>query len=354
VYLRKITLIHFRNHGESNFLFNNKITCVVGKNGIGKTNLLDAVYYLCLTKSYLYADDKQNVKHNEDFFRLEGNMETDEGHFKIVCKYLSGRKKEFSVNEHIYAKLSEHVGRFPCVMICPADAEIITGGSEERRKVLDNTLSQTDPEYLNTLLQYNKVLAQRNAALKQFSERKKVDTSLLDIYNRTLVETGSCIYQKRLAAMEKILELYRTLSQQISPQPDSATLAFKSQLSGNNFQVLLEKNLEKDLALERTETGIHKDDIEFFLNNFPVKRYGSQGQQKTAMLSFKFAMYLYIKSKKGFCPLLLVDDVFDKLDRERSQNLMQLLLSDETGQVLITHTKSEDFAPSTRMEVVQM
>ncbi|MBX2902348.1 MAG: DNA replication and repair protein RecF [Chitinophagales bacterium] len=343
MFLSGIKLLNFRNHSESSFSFRKKITCIVGNNGVGKTNLLDAVYYLCLTKSYLFADDKQNVKHGADFFRLESSVEVAQLPVKLVCKYLGGRKKEFLVNDKPYVKLSEHIGQFPCVMICPADAEIITGGSEERRKVLDGTLSQTDADYLNVLLLYNKVLAQRNAALKQFGETGKVDYSLLGIYNEQLVSSGEEIFRKRAAAMEVIRACFAKIYAQISGTPSEAVLNYVSQLQQKSFKELLQANVQKDIVLERTEMGIHKDDVELLLQGYPVKRFGSQGQQKSFMLAYKLAMFLYIKQQKGFAPLLLVDDVFDKLDKLRSKNLLDFFNSPDTAQVLLSHTKANDF-----------
>jgi DNA replication and repair protein RecF len=327
---------------------------MVGNNGIGKTNLLDAVYYLCLTKSYLFADDKQNINYQSEFFRLQGTIEREGAIHKVVCKYAGGRKKEFLVDDSAYSKLSEHIGKFPCVMICPLDSEIVTGSSEERRKVIDSTLSQTDSDYLNNLVLYNKILAQRNAALKQFAESQKNDFALLEIYNKSLVETGNLIHQKRIAAFAEIESYFNAVYSKIANDNDQLSLNFKSQLNGNNFKELLEKNLQKDLVLERTEIGIHKDDIEFYLNKFPIKRFGSQGQQKSVMIAFKLAMFLFMKDKKGFAPILIIDDVFDKLDKVRCENLMHFLNSDATEQVLLSHTKDQDFEGFSFVDILKL
>lgn len=323
----------------------------MGNNGVGKTNLLDAVYYLCLTKSNLFADDKQNVAYESDFFRLEGSFKQNENDLNIVCKYSGGRKKEFAENEIAYTKLSEHIGKIPCVMICPADAQIITGGSEERRKVIDNTLSQTDAEYLNTLVLYNKTLAQRNAALKQFAESGKSDSNLIQIYDTRLVEYGNKIFEKRTAAFKRITPFFKGIYFQISNKTE-ALLNYRSQLIDDNFASLLHKSFQKDLILERTEMGIHKDDVEFLLDDFSVKRFGSQGQQKSFMLAFKLAMFLYIQSEKGFAPILLIDDVFDKLDKERGNNLINFFNSNQTGQVILSHTKMDDFKDISFVEII--
>lgn len=352
--VRDIKLNNFRNHSERSFAFEAKVTAIVGNNGTGKTNLLDAVYYLCLTKSNLYADDKQNVKHGSDFFRLEGNFELKNENTNVVCKYSGSRKKEFFFNEIPYTKLSEHIGKIPCVMICPADAEIVLGGSEERRKVIDNTLSQTDQQYLNNLVQYNKVLAQRNAALKQFAETGKTDKNLLTIYNEQLVAFGNYIFEKRAAAFKEILLYFKQVYSQISDAENEADFSYKSQLENNNFAELLEKNLQRDLILERTEIGIHKDDVEFFLHSFPLKRFGSQGQQKSFMLAFKLAMFLYLQAATKTTPILLVDDVFDKLDKKRGQNLLNFFNSDKTTQVILSHTKTEDFKEVNFVEILSI
>lgn len=354
MFLRDITLLNFRNHAKGKFSFKQKITSVVGNNGIGKTNLLDAVYYLCLTKSYLFADDKQNFHHTSDFFRLQGVIESGGAAHNIVCKYASGKKKEFFVDDVGYSRLSEHIGRFPCVMICPQDADVISGSSEERRRVLDNTLSQTDVDYLNNLVTYNKILAQRNAALKQFAESNKTDFALLEVYDKKLEEAGNLIYEKRIAAFEEIKRCFKTVYNQISSSADDMSLAFKSHLNGNSFAELLKSNLQKDLLLERTEMGIHKDDIEFNLNQYSIKRFGSQGQQKTVMIAFKLAMFLFIQSKKGFAPILIIDDVFDKLDKSRCKGLLNFLNSDATHQVLLSHTNEQDFNEMPFVDILKL
>lgn len=352
--VRDIKLNNFRNHKERSFSFEAKVTAIVGNNGVGKTNLLDAVYYLCLTKSNLYVDDKQNVKHGSDFFRLDGNFEFNNDNINVVCKYSGSRKKEFLINEIPYIKLSEHIGKIPCVMICPADAEIILGGSEERRKVIDNTLSQTDLQYLNNLLQYNKVLAQRNAALKQFAESGKTDTNLMAIYNEQLVSLGNYIFKKRATALEQILPYFKQVYSQISQAENEADFTYKSQLENNNFAEILEKNFQRELILERTEIGIHKDDIEFLLHTLPLKRFGSQGQQKSFMLAYKLAMFLYIQTTTNIFPILLIDDVFDKLDKKRGNNLLKFLNSNKTEQVILSHTKADDFSEINFVDIKQI
>ncbi|MCS6818703.1 MAG: DNA replication and repair protein RecF [Chitinophagales bacterium] len=352
MFLKQIKLVNFRNHAESNFRFNNKITCVVGNNGVGKTNLLDAIYYLCLTKSYLYPDDKLNVRYGCDFFRLEGTFNHNDEILHVVCKYVSGRKKEFSCNNTIYVKLSDHIGRIPCIMICPADGEIITGGSEERRKAIDITLSQTDTNYLNALMQYNKILAQRNAALKNYVESGKKDFSLIEIYSNQLIAPSNYIYQKRKEVFTGLSEIFKETYYSISGSSERVNIDYKSQLHDSDLQSLLIRNRQKDIELQRTESGIHKDDFDMMLENYPVKRFGSQGQQKSFLLAFKLSLYHYISVEKSIKPILLVDDVFDKLDKQRSQRLIDYFSNDRMGQIFLTHTKGEDFIHHSAAELI--
>ena len=343
MFLDSLKLTCFRNHAESSVDFSSKLSCITGNNGTGKTNLLDAVYFLCLTKSNLYSTDQQSIRFGADFLRIEGSFNSNEFAQKVVCRFQTGKRKEFFVNEVPYTKLSEHIGAFPCMMISPGDADIIIGGSEDRRKVIDSTLSQTDSEYLELLVQYNKLLAQRNAALKQFAESGRIDKNLLLSYDMRLIPIGEKVFAKRKHALLEIQPLFETCYEQISLNRDAVSIQYLSQLEGKSFQELMNNSLQKDLILQRTDTGIHKDDVDLQINLVSAKKFGSQGQQKSVLIALKLALFQYIKKQKGFAPILLVDDIFDKLDRDRGNALIEILSSDLTGQVIISHTKREDF-----------
>jgi DNA replication and repair protein RecF len=338
VFLSKIALLNFKNHQNLSLSFKNKINCLIGNNGTGKTNLLDAIYYLCLTKSYFNQTDLQNILFKRDFFRLEGTFEKEGKKFEIVYKLQANKRKELSVNDSPVPRLSEHVGNFPVIIISPDDSQLITGGSEERRRFLDNSISQVNHEYLDLLILYNKVLVQRNAALKRFAETQKVDKALIESYNRQMIGAGIKIYEARKIALEKIYPVFKDFYRQISYERETVGLTYNSQLNEKPFDQLLEESFQKDLILQRTDAGIHKDDIDFFLETNRIKKFGSQGQQKSFIISIKFAQYDFIKKSKNYKPLLLIDDLFDKLDNDRSRKLVEMIAGDDFGQVFISDT----------------
>jgi len=311
---------------------------------MGKTNLLDAIYYLCLTKSYFNSTDQQNILFDRDFFRLEGKLHKEGHPFDIVYKLASNKRKELIVNDSPLPRLSEHIGHFPAIIISPDDSLLITGNSDERRRFLDNTISQVNHEYLDRLISYNKVLAQRNASLKRFAETRHVDRSLIETYDQQLIGLGNQIYEARKVVMGKLYPLFQKFYKQLSFEREGVSFTYNSQLNETPFNELLARNFDRDIMLQRTDAGIHKDDIEFSLssagNNTPVKikRFGSQGQQKSFIISIKFAQYEFIRQSKTFKPFLLIDDIFDKLDNDRSQKLVELIAGDEFGQVFLTDT----------------
>jgi len=338
VFLRKLTLLNFKNHPQRDFVFSKKINSVIGNNGIGKTNMLDAVYYLCLTKSYFSSNDAQNILFSKDFFRLHGLCEHDDSTYEIVYKLQSGRKKDLVVNDVNVPKMSQHIGQFPVVMIAPDDNLLILGGSEERRRFIDSTISQVNPAYLEWLMQYNKILAQRNAALKDFAEKNSFDKTLLETYNIRLSSLGTSIYDARKIVIEKLQPIFKKMYADLSLERDAVRFNYVSQLHDKPLAVLLEENLKRDLILQRTESGIHKDDIDFFMNDQKIKRFGSQGQQKSFVIALKFCEFQFIAEAKGFKPLLLIDDIFDKLDPDRSKQLISMIASENFGQVFLTDT----------------
>ena len=305
---------------------------------MGKTNLLDSIYYLCMTKSHFGTPDLAVVKHETDFLRLEGHFCNDEKKEKIVAKVIPRKKKEFERNDVPYNKLAEHIGLLPIVFIAPNDTAIILEGSEVRRRFMDNTLSQLDPLYLNHLLTYNKVLKQRNAALKQFGETHRYNSELIQTYDQQLIPSGLFIFQRRQVFMENFRPLLIEMHQVISGKTESVDCQYNSGLESVPFADLLVAASERDRILQRTTKGIHKDDLVFSIDAYPLKRFASQGQLKTFVLALKLAQYRLLEAHKKKSPLLLLDDIFDKLDSQRVRHLLQLLLKSNFGQIFITDT----------------
>jgi DNA replication and repair protein RecF len=352
VFLSKIALLNFKNHESLGLNFTRKINCLIGNNGVGKTNLLDAIYYICLSKSYLNSVDQQNILFKKDFFRLQASITRQGETFEIVFKLPASKRKELTVNDVPVPKLSEHVGSFPVIIISPDDNLLISGGSEERRRFIDNTISQVNHEYLDQLILYNKVLAQRNAALKSFAETRKVDKPLIESYDSQLVGAGIKIYEARKVVVQKLFPVFQAYYKLLSFEREAVNFNYNSQLNEKPFDELLKENFQRDVTLQRTDAGIHKDDIEFFMSArgstdsntviqdaiSRVKKFGSQGQQKSFIISIKFAQFDFIKRSKGFKPLLLIDDIFDKLDNDRSHQLISLIAGEDFGQVFITDT----------------
>lgn len=339
--VQDISLIQFKNYFTQTFTFTERVTGICGKNGIGKTNLLDAVYYLCFTKSYFTKSDAQNVQQGLNGFRLEGNFLLNNEPHKLVSILRETGKKEFSDNDKLYSRLSEHIGKFPAVMIAPDDVQIITGGSEERRHFMDALLCQTDQQYLQQLIQYNKILLQRNSSLKQFAEQRRVDHHLLEVLDQQLVKAGEYVFLQRKDFLQKFIVLVRRFYKQISGEDYVIDINYDSQLLGNSFANGLHLSKEKDLLLQRTNIGIHKDDIELKLFDKPFKQIASQGQRKSLLFALKLAEFETLQKTKGFAPILLLDDVFEKLDENRMNNLLHWVCVHNNGQVLLTDTHHE-------------
>lgn len=339
MFLSKISLLNFKNHASLSLNFSKKINCFIGNNGVGKTNILDAIHYLCLTKSYFNSVDQQNIRFGSDFFRLDGAFLKAGEKFSVCYKLPPNKRKELSVNETIMPKLSDHIGEFPCIIISPDDSQLVLGSSEERRKFLDSTISQVNHEYLEWLMVYNKLLTQRNAALKHFADTHTVDKQLLETYDRQLIPIGSKIHEARRVMIDKLRPVFQKFYKQISLERELVSFEYSSQLNERPFNELLESNLKRDVLLQRTEAGIHKDDLDFNIGQSKMKKFGSQGQQKSFIIAMKFAQYELIKQSKLFKPLLLIDDIFDKLDNDRSQKLIELVAGSDFGQVFITDTE---------------
>jgi DNA replication and repair protein RecF len=311
---------------------------ISGANGVGKTNLLDGIYYLCFTKSYFSRSDTSNVLSGAMGFRIEGELERMNEPHKVVCILRETGKKEFSVDEDLYEKLSYHVGRFPCVFIAPDDVRMITEGSEERRRYIDAILSQTDAEYLQRLMNYNRILQQRNSYLKSMAETRHGDASLLDVYDSQLYNDGYYVFRKRKHFLSECIALVKQFYNRISGTEEDVELIYDSQLHKWEFAELLKANREKDMYLQRTTSGIHKDDIQISLNKQIFKNIASQGQRKSMLFALKLAEFEFLKTNKGFAPLLLLDDVFEKLDELRMHNLLDWVCVKNEGQIFITDT----------------
>ncbi|MFT4092314.1 MAG: DNA replication and repair protein RecF [Niabella sp.] len=339
--LRSISLLQFKNYTNRSFEFHKKITGICGNNGVGKTNILDAIHYLCFTKGYFSSSDAVNVQQGTKGFRIEGQFIKNDIPETAVCILRENTKKEFLVNDEAYDKFSQHIGRYPCVVIAPDDAILITGGSEERRTFLDALLSQLNAEYLQNLIQYNKVLQQRNSLLKSMAESGRADTELLHILNDQLIKPGNFIFEKRSHFLVSFLPKVKRLYADIAQKEEALTILYDSRLLETSFETLLIASENKDRLLQRTTTGIHRDDIVLQLNGQPFKNIASQGQRKSLLFALKLTELDVIFAEKKLMPLLLLDDVFEKLDEDRISNLLQKVCIENQGQVFITDTNKE-------------
>jgi DNA replication and repair protein RecF len=338
MFLKNISLVNFKNFEGLELSFNPKINCLVGDNGEGKTNLLDAIYYLTFCKSFLNSVDSQNVKTDEIFLLTQGEFDKDGKNYHVHCGIKKGQKKIFKLNKKEYEKLADHIGEFPLVIISPSDRDLITEGSDLRRKFLDGILAQYDKLYLETLLQYNKVLSQRNALLKYFSKERTFSAEQLEVWDVQLVSLGEVILQKRIELTKAFIPVFQKYYQKISESKEEVGLDYQSQLIGSDFQALLLGVVQKDIQRQFSNVGIHKDDLLFTLKGDPVKKFASQGQQKTYLIALKLAQLEFLKEIKKQTPILLLDDIFDKLDENRVGQLLELVNSNEFGQIFITDT----------------
>ena len=341
MYLKKIALFNYKNFSEVNFEFDTKINCFVGKNGIGKTNVLDAIYHLAYGKSYFNPLAVQNIKHGEEFFVIDGEFEKQNRSEQIVCSLKKGSKKILKRNGKQYDKFSEHLGFIPLVIISPADRDLIIEGSETRRKFIDSVISQLDAVYLQELIKYQKILNQRNALLKYFALNHVFDSDTLSIYNEQLNGFGQTIFEKRKQFILDFLPIFNKHHQAITGSEETVQLVYESQLFENDLLTLLQENTNKDRALHYTSVGIHKDDLLFEIDQYPIKKFGSQGQQKSYLIALKLAQFEFIKKQSGENPILLFDDIFDKLDETRVSKIVQMVNNNEFGQLFISDTHPE-------------
>jgi DNA replication and repair protein RecF len=341
MHLDKLSLLNFKNYQEATLTFHPKINCFVGNNGMGKTNLLDAIHYLSFCKSFFNPIDSQNIRHDQGFFMLQGSYtlrgETEE----IYCGVKRNQKKQFKRNQNEYERLSEHIGLFPLVMISPSDNELIVGGSEMRRKFMDSIISQYDKVYLEKLIAYNNILSQRNALLKRFAETRSFDSVSLEVWDDQLIMHGEGIFQKRKNFIKEFIPLFEKNYQYISGTNETVSLQYESKLNERDFKTALLSSMERDRVLQYTTTGIHRDDLDFRLQDQSLKKFASQGQQKSYLLALKLAQFEIIKEIKKVSPILLLDDIYDKLDETRFRKLITLVSSENYGQVFITDTHQQ-------------
>jgi DNA replication and repair protein RecF len=342
MYLQSLSILNFKNIEQIELEFSPVVNCFLGNNGEGKTNLLDAIYYLSYTKSFFNAIDYQNVRFDQEYFMIQGDFNHNDEISNIYCGLKKAEKKIFKKNKKVYTKLADHVGLFPVVMITPYDSNLILEGSDIRRKFLDAMIAQFDRNYLNLLIHYNKVVQQRNALLKQFAERGNFQESLLDIYDDQLVEKATLIHQNRSTFIKEFVPVFNAFYQQISSGKEGVSLGYESQLNNQeDIKKLLKSCQTNDLKATYCTLGIHKDDLEFRLGANPLKKFGSQGQQKSFLIALKLAQFEFIKSKRGFAPILLLDDIFDKLDDTRVSYLLKLIAEGKLGQTFITDTSAK-------------
>ncbi len=338
--IKHIKLIQFKNYHNSSIRFSPGINCFTGKNGSGKTNLLDALYYLSFTKSFFNPSDSQHVLHGEQFFSIQAAYEKNNLDEQVLLSFYQG-KKTIKLNNNEVKKFSDHIGYFPLVMITPNDIFLLHEGSEERRKFLDGLIAQTDKVYLQYLIQYNRVVEQRNKQLKLYAEGAIFDDVLMEAYHQKLGELGQYIYKTRKSFLSDFLTLVNQYYATLSQSAETISVTYKSDLHDADLFSLLRDSLRTDAASQRTTKGIHKDDLEFYIENRMIKKFGSQGQQKSFIIALKLAQYTYLKQATGIKPLLLLDDIFEKLDEYRLRTLMHMIAEETFGQLFITDTHAE-------------
>ncbi|WP_136480101.1 DNA replication/repair protein RecF [Cognatitamlana onchidii] len=339
--LKSLSLLNYKNFDSKSFIFNEKINCIVGNNGIGKTNVLDAIYHLSFGKSYFNPVATQNIKHGEDFFVINGDYDKADKIEKVAISLKRGQKKLIKRNGKTYEKFSDHIGFLPLVIISPADRDLIIEGSTTRRKFIDSVISQSDKTYLKALINYNKVLAQRNALLKYFALNHTFNQDTLDVYDSQLTEYGTVIFEKRDAFLKTFIPIFKSRYNAISNDNEIVDLVYNSDLFEDHLNNLLKSSINKDKALQYTSTGIHKDDLSFNIETHPIKKFGSQGQQKSFLIALKLAQFDFIKKQSGVNPILLLDDIFDKLDEHRVAQIIKLVDNENFGQLFISDTHGE-------------
>ena len=341
MYIQELSVVNFKNIEHAEFKFSEGLNCFIGNNGAGKTNLMDAIYYLSFCKSFLNSVDVQNIRFDQDFFMIQGRYSRLESDEMVYCGLKRNQKKIVKRNQKEYKKLSEHIGLIPLIVVTPSDTNLISGGSEDRRRFVDSVISQYDAVYLETLIRYNRALQQRNNLLKQFALRNIFQQESIEVWDDQLIKYGLHIHEVRKVFIEKLQPIFQKYYELISGGKEMVGLKLQSDLTNNDFEQLLKDSQAKDRMFQYTTTGIHKDDFEFELAGYSIRKFGSQGQKKTYLVSLKLAQFDFMKEISGLTPILLLDDIFDKLDKDRVEQIVKLVADDHFGQIFITDTNRE-------------
>ena len=341
MHLEQLSLLNFKNYESLELQFDKGVNLISGKNGVGKTNLLDAIYYLALTKSYFNPIDNQMMRHGEKMMMVKGLFDIEGRKEVITCGLRGGQKKMVKRNQKEYEKIAEHIGLIPLVIITPFDSYLILEGSDVRRKFMDGIISQENKAYLQLLINYNRALQQRNLLLKHFSREHHFDKDALEIWNEKLIEFGEPIHQLRSEFIANFVPVFQSFYDRISTSKEQVSLDYRSTLSDGSFSDQLKSSINEDLMKQYTGVGIHKDDLVFNIGDYQLKKFASQGQQKTYLLALKLAQFRQMQEVMGATPILLLDDIYDKLDEMRMRELMQVVSENGFGQIFITDTHSK-------------
>ena len=340
-YLNKISIINYKNIVDKEYNLDPKINCFVGNNGVGKTNILDSIYHLALGKSYFNLRNDQLINKNEEFMVIDGLFDLNSKKENIVCSIKRGDKKILKRNGKTYKKFSNHIGLIPVVLISPYDNDLINEGSSERRKFIDSIISQNNKEYLINLIAYSRVIQNRNSLLKQYNKSVDFDIDTIKIYDDQIIKLSEPIFMARKNFFDEFKELVIEKYDEISENQEKISIEYKSDLFDNEIKNLIENSFQKDVILQYTSSGIHKDDFIFNLDGSRIKKFGSQGQQKSFLIALKLAQFEYLKNKTGNSPILLLDDIFDKLDLIRVKRIVEIVNSTNFGQLFLSDTDRE-------------
>lgn len=336
--IERLSILNYKNIEQAEITPSPKVNCFLGSNGMGKTNFLDAIYYLSFCKSHNNANDVQNINHNADFAVIQGWYNLNDKTEEFFCSLRRKQKKQFKKNKKEYERFSDHIGYLPLIIVSPADTELISGASEERRKFMDIFLSQFDKEYLQSLIRYNKALSQRNALLKTEGH---IDEALLDLWDEQLAYDGQIVYLRRKEFIENFIPTFQKIYEFICSSNEKVELKYKSHFDDGDFLANLKSRRKRDKALGYTSAGIHRDELEMMMDNYPIRKVGSQGQNKTYVVALKLAQFDFLKKATRITPILLLDDIFDKLDSSRVEQIIKLVIEDNFGQIFITDTNRE-------------
>lgn len=339
--LKSITLTNYKSFSAKTVDLDPKINCFIGSNGVGKSNVLDAIYHLSFGKSYFNPISSQNIKHGEDFFAIKGSYKNESKEEVVIINFKKNDKKVIKRNNKKYEKFSDHIGFIPLVIISPSDRNLIAEGSDIRRKFIDSVISQSDKKYLENLINYNKILTQRNSLLKLIFKNKNFDKQTIQVYDSQLESIGEKIHMKRKMFLNDFIPVFKDKYKSISNNNEDVDIRYKTDLEFDKLSVLLQENLEKDMFLQYTSKGIHKDDLVFNINDYSVKKFGSQGQQKSLLIALKLSQFDFLKSQNKNNPILLLDDIFDKLDKNRVKQIINLVSANDFGQIFISDTDEE-------------